>query len=105
MFRHEFQARSRIAFDLVDVQVALDLVVVDAFELGVLDDRLRVIAILGEDTGDFLDDLFSMPPRALHPEEAVGAELRGLVGALRSRLRDGAVGGNRLAPYPESVHE
>ena len=43
--------------------------------------------------------------RALHPEEAVGAELRALVGALRSRLRDGAVGGNRLAPYPESVHE
>ena len=41
----------------------------------------------------------------LHLDKAVGAELRGLVGALRSRLRDGAVGGNRLAQYLESVHE
>ena len=43
--------------------------------------------------------------RALHLNKTCGAELRGLVGALRNRLRDGAVGGNRLAPYPESVHE
>ena len=43
--------------------------------------------------------------RTLNLNETCGAELRSLVGALRSRLRDGAVGGNRLAPYLESVHE
>ena len=103
----------------MDAQIFLHIVVIGHLKGGRYHKSGLVGGTLGEDGGDFgfgegeagAGD--GVPPftrarrheRTLHLNETCGAELRGLVGALRSRLRDGAVGGNRLAPYLESVHE